>query len=191
MHIPWQSQIMVMFWAWGLQSGGRLALKTPFDGKSCPIPSESSSVLEIGGKAANRTVKQWTIVNPVNLSRWSRWRRKKKLVNFVTSVTLQSSLSKTKYAKSTSVFQDRTFTYFCRSVLCPFLQGPGSSMATHRKTNATQPTHRDPLISWTDLNWFNDSYDSYLLHTCQKSWRSRPKFKRPHVAEALRHNQTT
>eukprot|EP00434_Breviolum_minutum_P011360 symbB.v1.2.010025.t1/scaffold650.1/size176305/4 len=27
-------------WAWGLQSGGRLALKTPFDGKSCPIPQK-------------------------------------------------------------------------------------------------------------------------------------------------------
>ncbi|CAK9005696.1 unnamed protein product [Durusdinium trenchii] len=25
-------------WAWGLQSGGRLALKTPFEGKTCPIP---------------------------------------------------------------------------------------------------------------------------------------------------------
>ena len=25
-------------WAWGLQSGGRLALKTPFEGKCCPVP---------------------------------------------------------------------------------------------------------------------------------------------------------
>lgn len=27
-------------WAWGLQSGGRLALKVPFDGKFCPIPQK-------------------------------------------------------------------------------------------------------------------------------------------------------
>ena len=27
-------------WAWGLQSGGRLALKLPFEGKFCPIPQK-------------------------------------------------------------------------------------------------------------------------------------------------------
>eukprot|EP00435_Cladocopium_sp_Y103_P030035 s3169_g7.t1 len=27
-------------WAWGLQSGGRLALNVPFEGKFCPIPQK-------------------------------------------------------------------------------------------------------------------------------------------------------
>ena len=106
-------------WAWGLQSGGRLALKTPFDGKSLSNPSESSSVLEIGGKAANRTVKQWTIVKPVNLSRWSQWRRKKncELRDFS---DLQSSLSKTKYAKSLRFFKIGLSHTFAVQSYAPF-----------------------------------------------------------------------
>ena len=111
-------------WAWGLQSGGRLALKTPFDGKSCPIPQKVHPSWKLEEKPPPG---RWTDgVVGVGADGERRVSRKTQQQN--------------RYAKSL-LHQDQTFTCFCRFsvLLCSFLQGAGSSMATHRKTNDTSP----------------------------------------------------